>query len=95
MIELYIRNDCPACGVVQNALQDMTLAHRVITVGDDHALPLGLPPDAQPPVLVDDGKAIYGRDALRAHLQQLREFKAQWEKYQGDTCYGDEDGCAL
>ncbi len=95
MIELYVQNDCPACDAVRNTLEDLTLAHRVITVDDPKTLPLDLPSDAHLPVLVDDGKVVYGREALQVHLQYLRDFKAQWEKFQSDACYGGEDGCIL
>jgi glutaredoxin len=88
MITFYRRQSCRGCAAVQETLEELSLAHRVVLVGEDAKPPEG----TKPPVLVDDEEVIQGRDNILAHLEELKDFKAQWDKFQTDACYCDEEG---
>jgi hypothetical protein len=90
MITLYRTADCPRCSAIQEVLEGMTLAHKVVIVEDAQGSPV--PHASRLPVLEDEGKVIEGRDAILQHLDQLAGFKAEWEKFQTDACYCDDEG---
>jgi hypothetical protein len=91
MITFFRTSDCPECGEIQDTLEELCLAHKVISLnGDDDVS--GLPQGTHPPVLVDGDEVIQGREAIVAHLAWLEGFKAVWEKFQTDACYCDEEG---
>jgi glutathione S-transferase len=92
MIYFYRTGDCKWCGSIQDALEEMVLAHEVILVNKGEKLPEGLPEGSKPPVLLDDKEVIQGSDNILKHLEKLKKFKALWEKFQTDACYCDEEG---
>ena len=90
MITLYRTEDCPRCSAIQEVLEGMTLAHKVVIV--DEPEDADVPHASRLPVLEDEGEVIEGRDAILQHLDQLAGFKAEWEKFQTDACYCDDEG---
>ncbi|MBD3425879.1 MAG: hypothetical protein GF409_01455 [Candidatus Omnitrophica bacterium] len=92
MIYFYRTRDCKWCQAVQDALEEMVLAHKVITLEKGEKLPESLPEGSKPPVLVDEKQVVKGSDNIRKHLEKLEKFKALWEKFQTDACYCDEEG---
>jgi glutaredoxin len=90
MITLYRTEDCPRCSAIQEVLEALTLAHKVVVVEDSEDPEV--PHAARLPVLDDEGHLIVGRDAILDHLDKLAGFKAEWEKFQTDACYCDEEG---
>jgi hypothetical protein len=91
MIELYRPVDCPSCADIEEALKEMVLAHRVITVENGN-LPASLPVGTPLPALRDEGQIITGSQALKDHLQYLKHIAFEWRKYQSDSCYIHDDG---
>ena len=90
MIELY-RTANQDCQDTENALQDMVLAHRVIIV-EQGQIPTGLPVDTPLPALKDNGQIITGQAAIKAYMPELEKAVERWRRFQGDSCYIDEDG---
>jgi hypothetical protein len=43
-------------------------------------------------VLRDEGEIVTGEQALRDHLNALRDLLADWDRFQSDACYVEEDG---
>jgi hypothetical protein len=87
MIRFYRTRDCPACGHIEETMQDMTLAHETHTVSSVRDLPDDVGSVSALPVLVDGDRVIEGKERIVAHLEELADFKAQWEKFQSDACY--------
>ncbi len=85
---LYITADGNTCSQIRASLEETALAHETVIVpaaGPSDRLPEG----TQPPVLVDDGKVMQGSEAIFAYIDELRELKREWLKYQSDVCYCD------
>jgi hypothetical protein len=91
MIKFYRKKDCPKCTGIQEALEELVLAHKVIVVEGKGELKGTFPEGTRLPVMDDEGKLYQGIDAIMAHLEELTEFKEQWYKFQSDACYCDED----
>lgn len=92
MITFFRTKSCPGCSAIQETLEELCIAHKVILVDENRGRSSGLPAGARPPVLVDEDEVIQGGDAIIGHLEKLKDFKAVWEKFQSDACYCDEAG---
>jgi hypothetical protein len=92
MITFYRMTEDTGGQEIQEALQELCLAHEVVLVTASGASRGSLPEGTRPPVLVDDGKVYQDRSAIHAHLEELKAFRELWYKYGGDACYCDEDG---
>ena len=88
MIRFFSMAQGGRCDEIRHVLESRCLAHCLIWV-DEGAVPDGLPKGAAPPVLVDGNRVIEGAEAILAHLDELAHFKALWDKYQSDSCYGE------
>ena len=91
MIRLYRTAECHAGADIEEALQEMVIAHEVIIV-DAAQVPDSLPPETQLPVLSDGSRLITGRVEIAEHLTELERFVADWRRFQADACYVDDDG---
>ncbi|MFW6152352.1 MAG: glutathione S-transferase N-terminal domain-containing protein [Verrucomicrobiota bacterium] len=90
MITFYRNKNCNDCAVIEERLQELSLAHKTVTV-------VGQENDAQAeqrggtmPKLDDNGKVVTGHNPIAEHIGKLQSFKEQWEKFQSDACYCDE-----
>lgn len=91
MIKLYRPRDCPACADIEATLQELVVAHRVITVEEDK-LQNDLDPEVALPAINDNGQIISGLAAISAYLKELEKFVADWQRFQSDSCYIDDNG---
>lgn len=91
MIELYHTPNCPSGREIEAALQELVVAHRVISV-EPGRQPEALPPDTPLPALKENGQLISGQDAIQAHLEELARLVADWRRFQTDACYIDNEG---
>jgi hypothetical protein len=91
MIELYQTEKSAAGARIAEALRELVLAHKVITVTPDMLLPEELPAGTTLPALRDQGQVIAGAEAIQAHLRQLEHIATEWRKYQSDACYVESD----
>ncbi|PSQ96233.1 MAG: hypothetical protein BRD55_07190 [Bacteroidetes bacterium SW_9_63_38] len=67
----------------------MVIAYETETVPAEAALPPDVPGT---PALRDDDEVITGEDALREHLDELRDLMNDWDRFQSDACYIEDDG---
>ena len=86
-MKLYITEDCRTCSEIRESLDDVAIAHETVVVPADGAG--RLPEGTEAPVLVDDEKVIQGSADIFAYIDELRKLRADWLKYQSDTCYLD------
>jgi len=85
---LYITEDCRTCSDLRDSLDDVAIAHETVVLpvqGSSERLPKG----TQAPVLVDDDRVIQGSAEIFAYIDELWKLRADWLKYQSDTCYLD------
>lgn len=87
MLQLYRSEGSPLADRIEEELQDMVAAYRVVF--------LGAPSDAQlesVPAFRDGDRVICGKKNLEQHLKVLRKRIEAWSRFQSDTCYIDDDG---
>ncbi|MEN6337951.1 MAG: hypothetical protein ABFE01_27165, partial [Phycisphaerales bacterium] len=72
----------------RDELDEVAIAHKTVVV-PAHEASDRLPEGAQAPVLVDDEKVIQGPSDIFAYIEDLWRLRADWLKYQSDTCYID------
>jgi glutathione S-transferase len=91
MPTLYRTPESAAADAIQSALDEMVIAHDIVAVDGDTALPDGLAA-GDLPALQDDGDVLTDPDAIEARLDALRTLMADWDRFQSDACYLDDDG---
>ncbi len=85
---LYVTKDCRTCSMVRDSLDEVAIAYETVVV-PAHEASDRLPEGTQAPVLVDDDKVIQGSADIFAYIEDLWRLRADWLKYQSDTCYFD------
>lgn len=91
MIEFYRPANCSDCADIEAALAEMVIAHKTVTV-EDAQNAAALPPNTPLPALKDNNKIITGHSAIATHVKELQKFVEAWRRFQGDSCYIDDDG---
>ena len=91
MLKFYRTSDCPRCGHIEDALEKLNIVHEIILTEPPESTE-DLPKDTKLPVLVDEGKLFERSEAILKHLEELEEFKADWYKFQSDSCYCNDQG---
>jgi hypothetical protein len=89
MITLYRATDDAWADEIQEALDEMVIAYETAAIEETAALPDDVP---ILPALRDDGEVVTGDEALRDHLDHLRDLMADWDRFQSDACYVEDDG---
>lgn len=85
---LYITKDCKTCSGLRASLEDTAMAHETVIVPAQERFDR-LPEGTDPPVLVDDDRVIQGNREIRVYIEELRQLRDDWLKYQSDVCYCD------
>ena len=92
MMTFFRTSDCPGCEAIQEVLDDLGMAHKVVVVPQGDVPDESMSHAAKPPILVDDDKVIQGNKNIIAYLEELKGFKELWYKSRSDACYCDENG---
>jgi len=92
MITLYRTADDPTGQEVQETLEALCFAHKVVLVTDSGPMRENLPEGTNPPVVVDEGTTYQGRAAVLERLRELKAIHELWYKVGSDACYCDEQG---
>ena len=79
MITLYRKTSCADCDEISDALREMVVAHKVVTIGD-----------TWPPELSEGSMPTI--DDVRSFVRALADYLTEWNRFQSDSCYVDEDG---
>ena len=88
-MKLYRHQECDGCQAIEDVLRDMVTSCTVVTAEEKSGRD-DVPAEADAPVLVDEDKVIEGEKSILEYLDELKEFRRQWYKYQSDACYCDE-----
>lgn len=91
MIELYRPVHCPDCTKIEEALKELVVAHKIITLEPGRPA-TELTPDTPLPAIKDEGQIITGQAAIDAYLVNLEKIVADWRRFQSDACYIDDNG---
>ena len=87
-MKLYRHKECCECGAIQETLDELVMPYETLYPKDATRQVPG--EDGRLPVLVDEGRRFVVRDPILRHLEELRQFREQWYKYQSDACYCEE-----
>ncbi len=91
MIRLFRTKDSELADQVEEALQNMVIAHETVAVANKNELPDDLGNHSLP-VLIDNGEAVSGEENLKIRLRELQGVMKQWDKFKSDACLIDDDG---
>ncbi len=86
MITLYRRRKSRNADEIQERLEDLVLAHRVVDVEDVEQIP----EHRSPPVLVESD-ATYSGDEIEALLDEIGTEITVERQFSADACYIDPD----
>lgn len=89
MITLFRASDSTVADRVQQRLEDLVVAHRVVVAGSDSESD-EIPPSL--PAIQDGERVVSGARALDQYLDGLEKLMADWNRFQTDACYVDDDG---
>jgi glutaredoxin len=90
MMKLFRTADCPGCRAIEEILEELCIAHEVVSISQDTNSREIPPEGTSPPVLVDGEEIVQGSGNIISHLEKLEEFRKMWYKFQSDACYCDE-----
>lgn len=90
MIVFYRTPDSAFDDEIEETLQELALAHRVVTV-DNGALPAELPPDTLLPALQEGKQLLSGEADVKAYVDDLEQEVLYGRQFQSDACYLDPE----
>ena len=91
MIVLYRYQISTNADRVEAELKDM-LAGYAVKLVNGGANPNEVPVGVELPAVADNGNWVWGEEPLNRLLDELRELMAEWNWFEGDTCYLDNKG---
>lgn len=91
MITFYRKEQNKLADQVDEALDDMVIAHQTVTVSSEDGLP-DIAEGHTLPVLIDNGEVVSGEENLNGRLEELKRIMRLWDRFKSDACYIDEDG---
>ncbi|MFZ0389652.1 MAG: hypothetical protein WAN36_04260 [Calditrichia bacterium] len=93
MLKLIIKKNCPECLSISRKLEELNFAHQIQDIEESNDAEVkNLPEQPAPPFFIDEGNLIAGKEAMIAHLEELKTFKLEWDRFQSDACYCDDEG---
>lgn len=90
MIKLYREQVSTPADAIEAEFRDMVLGYdRVIMESAEAKQQFGA--EHSLPVITNNEKVMSG-DSIPAYIKELQKLMKDWQKFQGDSCYVDEDG---
>ncbi|AHC14889.1 hypothetical protein [Salinispira pacifica] len=80
MINIYRRPNDPQADQIEEELQRISLAYNRELKNKVDVF------------LEEDGKTYKNVDEIYGFIREMEEYKAEWEKFQSDSCYIEDDG---
>lgn len=92
MIQIYLPENDNLKSTIQDVIDDMVMTCEFVKHDSSESFISLSGQMYRIPLLVDSAKYIEGEKNILAYLEDLRKFKAEWDKFQNDSCYCDDDG---
>jgi hypothetical protein len=90
MIKLYRKENSRQADAVEAEFRDMILGYdRVVIAEKDAKQMFGA--QTSLPVITNNEKIVSGEE-IPAYLKELQQLMRDWQRFQGDSCYVDDDG---
>jgi hypothetical protein len=90
MIKLYRKQVSSQADAIEAEFKDMVLGYDREIVSPAEAKKL-FGADHVLPIITDNQKMVSGDD-IPGYIKELRNFVRDWQRFQGDSCYVDDDG---
>ena len=92
MIEFVRKENSPFCDSIEERMREMSLSYTARIAGRSGGPQKDDPEPEEAPLIIDEGKIIKGEEEIYRYLDEMREFKKKWDKFQSDACYCDDEG---
>ena len=90
MIKLYRKENSPQADTIEAEFHEMILGYdRVVLAEKDAQQIFGA--ETSLPVITNNEKIVSG-EKIPAYLKELRDLMRDWQRFQGDSCYVDDNG---
>jgi hypothetical protein len=83
MLTLYLAQGSDDCTDILSEFEETAVAFHLVYLDSR---------DKKAPMVHDNGRVIRGRKHIYAYLEELKDYLAEWQKFQSDACYCDING---
>jgi hypothetical protein len=90
MVKLYREQVSLQADAIEAEFKEMVLGYDRLIIDPSKAKQL-FDNEHCLPVITDNEKTVSG-DAIANYMKELRKLMQDWQRYQGDSCYVDDDG---
>jgi hypothetical protein len=85
MLKLFLEKDDPANEDILEEVESMAVAHDVVYADETGE-------SVHTPTVRDGDETVTGKDNIMDYFEDLKDFLAEWQKFQSDACYCDAEG---
>lgn len=90
MIKLYRKENSPQADAIEAEFRDMILGYDRVLIPEKDAKQM-FGPQTSLPVITNNERVVSG-EAIPAYVKELRQLMRDWQRFQGDSCYVDDNG---
>ena len=90
MIKLYRKENSPQADAIEAEFRDLIMGYdRVLIPEKDAKQMFGA--QTSLPVITNNERIVSGEE-IPAYIKELRQLMRDWQRFQGDSCYVDDNG---
>ena len=89
MIKLYREEKSRQADIIEAEFHELVLGYDRVVL--DRKTAAQLFGDAPLPVITNNERTVSG-DGIPAYIKELTQLMRDWQRYQGDSCYVDDNG---
>jgi hypothetical protein len=90
MIKLYREENSAQANIIEAEFRELVLGYDRVVIKPKQAAKL-FGAQATLPVITNNERVVSG-DAIPSYIKELTQLMREWQRFQGDSCYVDEDG---
>ncbi len=90
MIKLYRKENSTQADAIEAEFHEMILGYDRVVIAEKDAQQM-FGEATSLPVITNNEKIVSGEE-IPAYVRELRQLMHDWQRFQGDSCYVDDDG---
>ena len=90
MIKLYRKENSPQADAIEAEFHDMILGYDRVLIPEKDAKQL-FGAQTSLPVIANNERIVSGEE-IPAYIKELQKLMRDWQRFQGDSCYVDDNG---
>ena len=90
MIKLFRQENSSQANAIEAEFQDLLLGYDRLVIDERDARNM-FGPQISLPVITNNEKIVSGEE-LPAYIKELGTLMRDWQRFQGDSCYVDDNG---